>query len=69
RIPERAVLSYLDRMIARAPKRSRMVRILMFPTPNRAYGYPKKYYLSAAPTVFEGHTFPGAKDARGYLSF
>ena len=69
RIPERAVLSYLDRMIARAPTRSRMVRILMFTTPNRAYGYPTKYYLSAAPTVFEGHTFPGAKDARGYLSF
>ena len=40
KIPEKAVFCYYHRMIYKAnEKKSRMVRILMFPTPNSEYGY------------------------------
>ena len=46
-----------------------MVRILMFPTPNRAYGYKRKWYEQSIPTVFEKYTFDGIKEYDKYLSF
>ena len=47
----------------------RWVRILMFPTPNREYGYKRRWYTSTEPVVFEGEAFEGVTDADGYLSF
>ena len=47
----------------------RWVRILMFPTPNREYGYRRAWYTATEPTVFEGITFAGIADADDYLSF
>lgn len=49
--------------------KSRWVRILMFPTPNREYGYRREWYVDPKPVVFEGHEFPGVSDADAYLSF
>lgn len=40
KIPEKCVFRYYHIMIHRAnEKKTRMVRILMFPTPNSEYGY------------------------------
>ena len=47
----------------------RWVRILMFPTPNRAYGYRRKWYKKSADYLFEGETFKGIAEADEYLSF
>ena len=47
----------------------RWVRILMFPTPNRAYGYKRRWYMTTVPVTFEGVEFEGVTDAAGYLSF
>ncbi len=70
RIPEAAVFRHFERMIRRAgTRKSRWVRILMFPTPNRAWGYLRKWYERAEETVFEGCTFPGVRDAEEYLRF
>lgn len=70
RIPEESVLRYLDGLVRRGGKRpTRFVRILTFPTPNRTYGYERRWYEDSADTVFEGRVFQGIRDYDGYLRF
>ena len=70
RIPEKKILSMYDRLIKRAGKwKSSWVRILMFPTPNRQYGYLRSWYETSEPILFEGAVFSGIKDRDAYLRF
>lgn len=51
-------------------KKTKMVRILTFPTPNNGfYGYYSKWYEELEDIQFEGHYFPGVKDYDEYLTF
>ena len=69
-IPEKCLLSALNRMISSAERiDSRWVRILTFPTPNREHGYRKEWYTGGENAVFEGYIFPGVSDADAYLRF
>lgn len=70
RIPEKAIFCYYHRMICRAgKKKTRMVRILMFPTPNNEYGYYRNWYENSEDIMFEGILFQGIKEYDSYLSF
>lgn len=70
KIPERMIFGYYHRMIHNANKQStKMVRILMFPTPNKEYGYYRRWYENSETIKFEGIEFQGIKDYDGYLSF
>ena len=70
RVPEESVLHYYDGMVRRAWKHdSSMVRILLFPTPNRQYMYLKKWYAETAEIAFEGHVFSGVAAYDAYLGF
>lgn len=70
KIPEKSVFSYYHKMIKKASKqKTRMVRILMFPTPNNEYGYYRCWYENSIDTIFEGVVFQGIKDFDSYLSF
>lgn len=70
RIPEKKVFSYYHKMIAKAhKKKTRMVRILMFPTPNDEWGYYRNWYETSQEIVFEEKSFVGIKDYDSYLSF
>ena len=70
RIPESWMLRRLDRLIARASgRKSDWVRILTFPTPNREYGYLRRWYAGSSGACFEGYAFPGVFDPDGYLRF
>ncbi len=70
RIPEQEVFSYYQKLVHRANrKKTRMVRILMFPTPNSEWGYYRCWYENSADTEFEGIIFQGIKDYDSYLSF
>lgn len=70
RIPEETVFRYYHNMIHNAnKKRTRMVRILMFPTPNDEWGYYRNWYENSVDMVFEGKIFQGIKDYDSYLSF
>lgn len=70
KIPEQEVFRYYHRLIHRSNRhKTRMVRILMFPTPNNEYGYYRNWYENSVDTVFEGVTFQGIKDYDSYLSF
>ena len=68
-IPEIKVKRIYHRLINKCPKNSKYVRILMFPCPNRTYGYERRFYSERKDYVFEGVTFSGIKDAEGYLRF
>ncbi len=50
-------------------KKTKWVRILMFPTPNTQYGYLRKWYENSMKIKFEGLEFYGIKDYDEYLSF
>ncbi|MBQ9990101.1 MAG: LicD family protein [Lachnospiraceae bacterium] len=70
KIPEKQIFKYYHGMIRRAGrKKTRMVRILTFPTPNDEWGYYRSWYENSTDIVFEGITFRGIKDYDSYLSF
>ncbi len=70
KIPEKIIFRYYHIMIHNANrKKTKMVRILMFPTPNGEWGYYRNWYEHSADTIFEGKVFQGIKDYDSYLSF
>lgn len=70
RIPEKKIFRYYHRMIRQANReKTKMVRILMFPTPNREYGYYRSWYENSADIMFEGKLFQGIRDYDSYLRF
>jgi len=70
KISEEAIFRYYHIMIHYAnQKKTKMVRILMFPTPNNAYGYYRNWYENSTDTEFEGKIFRGIRDYDSYLSF
>ncbi|MBQ6788399.1 MAG: LicD family protein [Lachnospiraceae bacterium] len=69
-IPEKVIWKYYHRMVKRTnQKETKWVRILMFPTPNRSYGYVKRWYQYSQKVMFEGILFDGIKEYDAYLSF
>lgn len=70
KLPEQKVFAYYHKLIRRSNRAGgRMVRILMFPTPNSEYGYYRCWYENSSPIKFEGVEFQGIKDYDSYLSF
>ena len=70
KIPEKEIYRHYHILIQKAnQEKTRMVRILMFPTPNNKYGYYRNWYESSVDTKFEGKVFQGIQDYDGYLSF
>lgn len=69
-IPLDRTKRYLQRMVRNANrKETKYVRILMFPTPNSAFGYLRKWYLESREILFEGKSFYGILDYDAYLRF
>ena len=70
RIPETRAKRLLNNLVSKASStRSRWVRILMFPTPNREYGYLREWYETQAPATFEGVELQGVSNPDEYLRF
>lgn len=70
KVPERRLKKSFNRFIYRSDrKKTKWVRILTFPTPNRAYGYLAKWYEESEEIQFEGMQFTGIRDYDGYLKF
>lgn len=69
-IPLQWVYRYLHcLMLYWNKKPTKWVRILTFPTPNKSYGYYRKWYEESAEYVFENETFLGIKEYGEYLGF
>ena len=70
RIPMKAVIKSYQKFIAHGQKRkTRLVRILTFPTPKGTYGYKREWYTNVAEYQFNDSIFPGVEDYDGYLQF
>lgn len=70
KIPDKWVFCYYQNVIKKAQQLdSKWVRILMFPTPNKEWGYLRKWYENSTDIVFEGIIFQGIAEYDEYLSF
>ncbi len=62
------ILKSYQQFIDKGQKRkTRLVRILTFPTPKGIYGYERKWYTDLTRYQFDDMNLPGAKDYDGYL--
>jgi len=70
RIPADRLYGYYDKYVRRqSGKKTKWVRILTFPTPNKEYGYLREWYENSEKTVFEKEIFWGIRDYDAYLTF
>lgn len=70
KVPEYRLKKSFNRFICWSDrKQTKWVRILTFPTPNKAYGYLAKWYEHSKEIEFEGIKFLGIQDYNAYLSF
>ncbi len=70
KVPEERVFRYYRLMVKSANrKRTRLVRILTYPTPGSEYGYYRNWYENSVDISFEGKTFSGIRDYDSYLTF
>ena len=72
RYPEERLKRRCERFARRGNKKYRnssWVRILLFPTPNREYGYLRAWYQKSRPYLFEGKALSGIYDYDEYLRF
>lgn len=70
KIPLERIFQYYNHIMYFWNKReTKWVRILTFPTPNKEYGYYKKWYEQSNDYVFEGKTFKGIREYDAYLNF
>lgn len=67
-IPMKRIIRSYQRFIdAGQRKKTRLVRILTFPTPKGVYGYERKWYTNLSQYPFGDMLLPGARDYDGYL--
>lgn len=70
KVPLDSVFAHYAKYVRRRNrKRTGWVRILMFPTPNCAYGYLARWYEDLSEITFEGERFSGIRDYDEYLTF
>lgn len=68
-IPMDGIVRSYQRFIDRGQKRkTKLVRILTFPTPKGVYGYERRWYTQLAEYQFDDMILPGAQDYDGYLT-
>ncbi|MCR4643712.1 MAG: LicD family protein [Lachnospiraceae bacterium] len=68
-IPDQCIKHAYEQFIQKGRgKKTRLVRILTFPTPKHCYGYDRKWYTNLCRYDFSGLKLPGAKDYDAYLS-
>lgn len=67
-LPMETICKSYQRFIDHGQKnKTRLVRILTFPTPKGVYGYNREWYTNLSKYPFDHIELPGAKDYDGYL--
>lgn len=70
KVPDKLVFGSYDKLVKVCSNKSRKwVRILTYPTPNKEWGYLKKWYETSEKFEFEGVLFDGIKEWDEYLGF
>lgn len=69
-IPANILYKHYNRYVLKQnKKKTKWVRILTFPTPNKEYGYLREWYENSEKILFEDEIFWSIKDYDAYLSF
>lgn len=69
-IPEAWILRHFDKFIFKSNrKQTKMVRMLMFPSPTKDFGYYRHWYEQERDVEFENHLLPGMKESEEYLAY
>mgnify|MGYP002230403397 FL=1 len=59
-IPENIIFSHYEKFIKKSnQKKTKLVRMLMFPSPTKDFGYYRKWYQQLEPVLFEGYKLSG----------
>lgn len=67
-VPKKILVIWYQCMIAATSHRkTKMVRILTFPTPKGTYGFDRKWFIDQERYIFGSVSLTGAKDYNGYL--
>lgn len=67
-IPRKHLVKNYQSLVDKGAKqKTKLVRILTFPTPKKVYGYKREWYLNLKRYPFDELMLPGAKDYDGYL--
>lgn len=64
---KKVIKSYQGFITVNQKKKTRLVRILTFPTPKGVYGYKREWYTHLSKYRFGEMVLPGAQDYDGYL--
>lgn len=68
-LPMNLLINRYQKFVDKGQKRkTKLVRILTFPTPKGVYGYDRKWYTKLTNYKFDELILPGAKDYEGYLT-
>ena len=68
-MPMRGIVRSYQRFIDMGQRRkTKLVRILTFPTPKGVYGYERRWYTQLEEYQFDDMVLPGAQDYDGYLT-
>lgn len=69
-IPIKRIFNHYEKFIRRSNRRpTEMVRMLMFPSPTKEYGYYRRWYEHSREVEFEGHFFQGMQESEEYLAY
>ena len=69
-VPADVIYGHYNRYIVKQnKKKTKWVRILTFPTPNKEYGYLREWYENSEKILFENEMFDAIRDYDAYLSF
>jgi len=70
KIPDAIIFQHLNKLIEKSnKKKTKNVRILLMPSPNKEYCYYQKWFEKSLDMNFEGYTLQGIVDYDGFLKF
>lgn len=70
KIPAKTVFRHYQKFIEKSNrKRTKLVRMLMFPSPTKEYGYHREWYEQGRKVKFENCLLEGMKDSEEYLAY
>lgn len=69
-IPDKWIFFHFDKFTKKSNrKHTKLVRMLMFPSPTKEYGYKRKWYEETKDICFEGKILQGMKCSEEYLAY
>ncbi len=70
KVPEKMIFKHYSGFIQKSNKKETgLVRMLLFPSPSKEYGYHREWYIQGEDILFEGVILQGMRNSEDYLKF